>query len=484
MIGRDPEQSRLMQFINSGDRGATLGIVWGRRRVGKSFLLEGLAEQTGGFYFHATRGSSAEALRDLGERLGLHQNVGAPLALPDWDRAIEALMALGRERETLVVLDEFPYLLEHTPELDSIIQRAFGPRHAARTSSRARVVLCGSAISVMSKLLSGTAPLRGRAGIDLRVLPFDFRTARQLHDITHLPTAVATYAVIGGVAAYACEMSENDRPIDSADFTRWICRRVLSPAAPLFSEIELLLSEDPETSKARKLNLYHATLAAVAQGHHAWNSICNYVKAPGTSLVPIINALVAAALIDRVDDPMRDKRPTYHPADSLLRFHYAILRRHQSRLARHDANTAAPWTDIEPTFRSLVLGPSFEAMARFWTQQFASRSTLGGAPDYVGTTTLALAHGQEQEVDVVVALNDGATPADRTVIALGEAKVGETITLRHVEQLEQARKAIGARGGGAKLLLFGCEFAEQVLDAAASRPDIELIDVERLYTGA
>lgn len=45
-----------------------------------------------------------------------------PPALDDWDTTITALLALGEERETVVVLDEYPYLLEHTPQLDSIIR--------------------------------------------------------------------------------------------------------------------------------------------------------------------------------------------------------------------------------------------------------------------------------------------------------------------------------------------------------------------------
>jgi AAA+ ATPase superfamily predicted ATPase len=141
--------------------------------VGKSYLLETLAEQSGGFYYQAVRGSSAEALRDLGERLGEYQGAAAPLALPDWERGIDALLSLGHEREQVVVLDEFPYLLEHTPALASIIQRALGTRRPSRGDSRARLILCGSAITVMSNLLVGTAPLRGRAGLDLRVSPFD-----------------------------------------------------------------------------------------------------------------------------------------------------------------------------------------------------------------------------------------------------------------------------------------------------------------------
>ena len=489
MVGREREWQRLVDFATSGEAAASLGIVWGRRRIGKSFLLADLADRTGGFYYHSLRGSSAEALRGLGERLAQHQGAVAPYAFATWEDAVDALVALGREREVLVVLDEFPYLLEHTPGLDSVIQRAFGPRAATRRNTRTRLVLCGSAMSVMGNLLAGTAPLRGRAGLDLRMHPFDFRTARQLHQIDDFATAVRVYAVIGGVAAYAREMVANEVPRTPQAFDRWICRRVLSPAAPLFGEVELLLGEDPIVSRVRKPNLYHATLAGVALGNHAWSSLTNYVRIPGASLQAIVDALVAADFIARVQDPVRDNRPTYHPSDPLIRFHYAIIRRHQARLGRHGADTEALWGDLLPTFNSQVLGPCFESMARYWTTHFAAHKTLGGVPEHVGPTTLTVSDretgaDEPREVDVVVAADDGTTPGARTVYALGEAKAGERLTMRHVYRLEDARSAMGTRAGGAKLLLFGRLFDAAVRAAAATRADLELIDLERLYAGS
>ena len=429
------------------------------------------------------RGSSAEALRELGERIGAYQGAAAPLAFSGWDTAVDALLLLGRDQACTVVLDEYPYLLEHTPELDSILQRAFGPRHAGRLGSRTRLVLCGSAISVMTKILSGTAPLRGRAGLDLRISPFDFRVARQLHGIDDLATALRTYAVIGGVAAYAREMSDGDTPRGPHDFDRWICRRVLSPSAPLFNEVELLLSEDPTTAKARKLNLYHATLAGIASGAQTHSRLTRYVKIPGASLAPIVDGLAAAEFIARVQDPMRENRPTYHPADPILRFHYAIIRRHRDRLGRHDADAHRLWQELKATFAAQVLGPCFEDVARFWTRHFANPDSIGGAPDHVGPTTLALPDGREREVDVLVAADDAAAPAERTIRAVGEAKAGERVEARHMSRLEEIRRALGARAREAKLLLFGVQFAPEVQRAAAGRDDLELIDLTRLYQG-
>jgi hypothetical protein len=481
MIGRRSEWDSLLGFVRSGRAEASLGIVWGRRRIGKSFMLGTLVEQTGGFLHQAIRGASAEALRELGEAIGTWQGAAAPLAFPDWDAAIAALLALGRERETVVVLDEFPYLLEHTPHLDSVLQRALAPGAAGRIESRTRLILCGSAMTVMGRVLSGTAPLRGRAGLDLRLSPFDFRVARELHGVDDRALAHRTYAVIGGVAAYAREMVEDDVPSAPGDFDRWICRRVLSPAAPLFNEVGLLLSEDASTSNVRKINLYHAALAGIATGHHAHRKLTGYVRISGASLAPIVDALVAAELVDRVEDPIRENRPTYHASDSLIRFHYAVIRKHQARLARHDADTAALWLQIRPTFESQVVGPCFEQTARYWATHLAEPEALGGPPDHVGPTTLRMADGSERQLDVVVASGDAAVASERRVLAIGEAKAGETLTVGHLKRLEEARTALGARAGDAKLLLFGAAFARPLLAAAAKRADVELVGLERLY---
>lgn len=116
-------------------------------------------------------------MNELGSVIAEVVGAPAPLQLPDWETAISTLMKLGADGPFTVILDEYPYLGEQTPELDSIIQRAFGHGSTLREQNQCRLILCGSAMSVMAELLSGTAPLRGRASLDLRISPFDFRDA-------------------------------------------------------------------------------------------------------------------------------------------------------------------------------------------------------------------------------------------------------------------------------------------------------------------
>jgi uncharacterized protein len=134
-----------------------------------------------------------------------------------------------------VVIDEFPFLARASPALPSIIQRELGPGGSGRGSS-ARLILCGSAVSVMGRLLAGQAPLRGRAGLEMVVHPFGYREAARFWEITDPRLAVLVHAVVGGTPAYRYEFTQGDVPADLSDFDSWVIRTVLDPRTPLFRE--------------------------------------------------------------------------------------------------------------------------------------------------------------------------------------------------------------------------------------------------------
>lgn len=132
-------------------RDVRLGIVSGRRRQGKTYLLVALVDRVGGFFYTAVDATETEALTRFGQALAEHTG-GGHYAFDNWDEALERAFAVVPEG--LIVLDEFPYLTKATPSLPSLLQRALDPRGWARRG-QARLLLCGSAMSVMGGLLGG-----------------------------------------------------------------------------------------------------------------------------------------------------------------------------------------------------------------------------------------------------------------------------------------------------------------------------------------
>ena len=468
----------ISAFIDSTAAQPLLGLVYGRRRIGKSTLLASEVAKRNGFYFEATRVASRVQLDRLGAELGEYLGVGR-IALESWDEALRSLLALGAKGPVPVVIDEFGYVLEADRSIDSAIAAAFGPGARRGPSSQARLVLCGSAISVMRALTAGEAPLRGRAGMELIMHADDYRAAAaRLNDPTDLHTAVQVYSVIGGVVGYATDMVNFDLPQGVGDVDRWIVQRMLSPGATMRNEAITLLAEDPVMAGAGSL-VHHSILAAIANGAITAGSIANRIGRTVSNLAPALNRLVDAGFVTRLEDPIRDQRPLYCLDDPFLQFHYAVVDPHGALL--RDRAPGTVWRNrLRSSFDSKVRGPVFEAQARTWARRFAAASTIDPA-SRIGPSSVAI-DGVDHELDVVAA-DDGPTPAKRTITAIGEAKAGETLRLGHLHRLERARTAMGQRAVDARLVLFGTNVDPELSTAASTRSDVEIVDLERLYHG-
>jgi hypothetical protein len=132
-----------------------------------------------------------------------------------------------------------------------------------------------------------------------------------------------------------------------------------------------------------------------------------------------------------------------------------------------------------------VLGPHFEDLARTWCFEHAE-DTLGGYATHVRPTEIACReHRQGHELDVVV--TESSSYAADKITAIGEAKATNSpMDLPHLERLEHLRSLLpGTKITGLpKLLLFARDgFTLPLIDLAARRADIELIDLHRLCHG-
>ncbi len=482
IFDRDDEWDDLARFAVDDAPGATLGVVSGRRRQGKTMLLYALAQATGGLYFAATEATEADSLRRLGQVVADHVRAPAPLQLGSWEHAVDVLLEIGQDRPTVAVLDEFPYLALASRAVPSVIQQALTPGRPERTASRTRLLLCGSAMSFMGGMLSGTAPLRGRAGLELRVAPLDYRLAAQFWTLDDPRLAVLVHAIVGGTPAYRREYVRDDTPSSLADFDSWVVRAVLSPASPLFREARYLLAEDPGL---RDPALYHAVLAAVAEGNTTRGGIAGYIGRKATDLQQPRTVLEDAGLLARDADPLRSGRSNYRITEPLVAFYQAVMRPAWTRLERRQG--AQVWRSARRRFDSALLGPHFEQLCRTWVAEFAAPETLGGIPATVGPGTVNdSASRTSHELDVVALGDAGA--GSRPVLALGEAKWGEQMGLAHLDRLRHIRALLDRRPGidaaGATLLCAsGMGFTPE-LRAAAEGGDVVLVDLDRLYRGS
>lgn len=478
MFDRDREWRALTGFVTSGQPHATLGIVSGRRRQGKTFLLEALCEATGGFYFAAEEAAEAETLRYLAAAVGDFSGSPFPIRFDDWRQAVDALLAISIEREVPVVIDEFPYAARASPVLPSVIQSALAPRRKERLNSRARLLLCGSAMSFMGSLLSGGAPLRGRAGLELIVPTLDYRLAAEFWDIGDPRLAVRVHAVVGGTPAYRREFVEGDTPSGSEDFDSWVIRTALNPSSPLFREARYLLSEEPGL---RDVGLYNSVLAAVAQGNSTSGGIAAYVGRKASDITHPLSVLEDCGLLRRERDLFRGNRMIYRIAEPLVTFYEAMQRPDWVDWER-GRNPEQLWARRQHRFESNVLGPHFEEICRSWVAEYSPEGLFGGHVGTVGSGTVNDSRQKKShEVDIVV-FGEHSEGSDG-LLSIGEVKWNDVMGLGHLERLRRIRELLSEKfdTSRTRLACYSAAGFMPSLREAAESGDVVLVELEDLY---
>ncbi|KAK1180646.1 ATP-binding protein [Streptomyces sp. NBS 14/10] len=483
VFDRGAEWDALSAFVSRPSPHAMLGIVSGRRRMGKTYLLRALVEQHGGFYFGATAATEAESLRQFGAALADHAGSPVPFAFSTWDDAISYLFGLAGPRHAdaplLMVIDEFPYLAKTAPELPSLIQREID--RFQTDESRMRLLLCGSAMSVMGGLLASTAPLRGRAQMELVVRPFGYRAAADFWGVADAPPLAARlHAVVGGTPAYRRQFLGDDVPGSLEEFDDWICRTILSPFSPLFREARYLLAEEADI---RDTALYHSVLAAVAQGNTTRGGIAGYIGRKSVDISHPLHVLEDSHLLVREADIFRAGKSQYRITEPLINFYEAVMRPAWARLESGQA--AEVWAQSAERFAAQVAGPHFEAVCREYVLG-PGRSLLGPALGEVGCGVVTDPAARRQiQVDVAV-VEPGSGGRKPAVHLLGEAKWGTLMGLSHLERLARARELLAGRGmdtGQCALACFSAAGFSEALRGAAARGDdgVLLIGVDELY---
>ena len=453
-VDRHEELSRLRECYDS-DRGE-LAVIYGRRRLGKTQLVQhSLRDRDDAVVYQATETTTQFQLDEFVD-VAAETFPGITNIKQNW----EALLTYLGDQNAVVVLDEFPYLIDADGSLPSVIQRLWD-QHFQQTSGT--LVLVGSSISMMEEAaLLGNSPLYGRATVKLDLRPLDFAAAQEFLPDTYTPEErVFAWGIVGGVPYY----------LDGVDLSRdlgtVLTEEVLSQRGYLHNEPEYVLR-----TELTDPNRYFAILTAIAAGKTTSNEIAQAIGIDGKQISTYTQKLERLRLIERevplTEQKAKSRRGRYRLLDPLFRFWFRFVYGNEDRYERlgEDAYEAL----IEPELADFV-SPAFETLCR------------DALPDlYPDKLFLDIGRWwyKDHEIDIL-----GFT--DEAMMVVGECKfTNAPMDYSALASLEEHAEAVRwtPRDGGdvdIEYALFTRSGATQaVREAVAERDDLNLFDLREI----
>jgi len=448
--------------------GPQLGVIWGRRRIGKSYLISHWARDKR-VIFHIARNQSArEQLRHLSERAHplvstVHRDL-TRTPFSDWDDVFRVLANAAEDEPLLLVIDEFAELHQAEPNIESTLRAVW---EEVGADSKLRLLLTGSAVRAMEALQAERAPLFGRATLRLHLRPFTpGESALMLQGLPPAERAKA-WGVCGGTPYYLNLWDDHTSFQDNLE------RLVCTEQGILLNEGELVLATE-DFAGGRRERIPEQVLRAIATSHTSFSEIKTAIGADPTRA---LRALQDLDLISRIQ-PVRSKsdarRAVYRITDNFLGFWLSLVEPFREYIVWGIGSGVAEI--IEDGF-SGFMGPRWEEAFRRHLVTVAQEDARLRPAAGIGEFWKPGSRGDEDqcELDAVV-LTGGA----RTVSLVGEAKWAVSANgSRLLRGLE--RKAIESGLPLADDLVYALCAREAVTHLPEGRDDIIVVTAADIF---
>lgn len=338
----DREEERRLLEEEWQKPGGRMVILYGRRRIGKTRLLDEFVQGKEGILSFSEDVAAPLQIKQFQAECAafFDDDLLATLHIETWDQIFTYLARKPLAKRAYLVIDEFTYLIKNDPSILSALQKAWDTELAG---SNWCILLCGSMLGLMSDLaLSATSPLYGRRTRDMLLEAMPFVHARKFLDQQTFSDALQTYLAIGGVPEYLLKARDYDA------FSTFVEREFFSRFGYFYREPYFILSQE-----FRELKTYQSIINAIAEGNTAPSAIAQFCGMDTRQIYPYLEGMIRLGIVERELPILVDtRRGVYQIKDTVFDFWYSFV----------FPNREAIETD--------TLLPSSLAMDRYFGKQF------------------------------------------------------------------------------------------------------------------
>ncbi|MFT4304787.1 MAG: ATP-binding protein [Candidatus Woesearchaeota archaeon] len=260
-------------------------IFYGRRRVGKSELLNQFIKKNNGIYLLFNQESLKDQLRHISNQLAIQFNDDFLKVNPFSN--FESLLVYLSKYDLPIVFDEFPYLVDSSKSILSILQNYWDINLSKKKTF---LILCGSSIAIMEGLLSKKSPIYGRRTEQILLEPLSFEhSCLFFNKNLDIKNKIIFYSILGGMPAYLLEFDYNK----SIKYN--LINNILKKNKYLYQDVLFSLKEELNDPKN-----YFSILASISKGNSKLNEIVNDTGFEKTFVNKYLSVLINLQLVERI----------------------------------------------------------------------------------------------------------------------------------------------------------------------------------------
>lgn len=316
-LGRQKELELLEKFFRSGK--FEFGVIHGRRRVGKTTLLKESVVGKRSLFLLAQQANAKTNLDLFSKRYG--DFIGAGQIT--YDSFYHLFEAIFKEDDLIVILDEFSYLTEADPSIESVLQ---GLIDTYKDTATIKIIVSGSEIGMFENHFSVSKPLFNRQTFSYHLKECDYYESSLYFPKYKSIDKIRAYAVFGGLPYYLTQIDDNRSLEDN------IKSLITSENARFSNEVEMLLN-----TELRSIQEYQSVLQAIHRGSTKLAEIDSKSRIQDTAkTAKYVKKLIELEIIEkefRFPDRPNSKKHLYRIKNNFIAFHYHFVWRNQAARA-------------------------------------------------------------------------------------------------------------------------------------------------------
>lgn len=292
-------------------------VLWGKRRVGKTELVKQFIKDKPHIYFLSESTNEHEQLKRFSSSIGdlFNEPLLRTRGFTEWEESFQYIR--DKKSKFVLVLDEFPYLIESNRSILSLFQKAWDEYWS---KSQVYLILLGSSMAMMeTHVLGYKSPLYGRRTGQWKVEPMTFDAVSHFREGKTFEDRLMHFSTAGGMPAYWLQFSQEK------NFYQNLTDHVLKKGQVLYDEVEFLLREE-----LREPRYYFALLQAIAQGKRKLSEIVNATGLSASVASKYLGILSDLHIVERElpiteEKPLKSKKGLYKITDELCQFWFNFI---------------------------------------------------------------------------------------------------------------------------------------------------------------